>query len=329
MTLDTLSGEAGTGGSSARPGLAPSSRRSSRRSVRRSSRRDQPTRSLRDGIELGGFLAPAVLLVAVLLLVPFVATVYQSLTVDNGFTSQFVGFENYVALFRDPLFFRSLLNTLMWTVGTLVIPVGLGLAIAVITNGMRGGKWLRFAFVLPYALSGTATAVIWGFILRTDGVLNQALSFMGLDFATTGWLLEWPTNTIVMILANTWQAVGIAVILFLVGLQSIPVETVEAGTLDGATGFRLFTGIIFPQLKAVTVVVIGMSIANSLRVFDLIWLLTKGGPGGVSETLAVTMYRQSFIISNYGYGAAVAVVLAIIVVAISWVYLRNQMPKKG
>ena len=321
MTFDTLTGEVRTGGSSARPGLVPSSKRSTGRR--------RPKRTILDRLEPGGFLAPAVLLVAVLLLFPFAATVYQSLTVDNGFSSRFVGLDNYLALFQDPLFFRSLINTLMWTVGTLIIPVGLGLAIAAITNGMRGGKWLRFAFVLPYALSGTATAVIWGFILRTDGALNQALSFVGQDAATSGWLLEWPTNTIVMILANTWQAVGIAVILFLVGLQSIPAETVEAGKLDGATGFNLFAEIIFPQLKAVTVVVIGMSIANSLRVFDLIWLLTKGGPGGVSETLAVTMYRQSFIISNYGYGAAVAVVLAIIVVAFSWVYLRNQMPKKS
>ena len=314
MTLPTSLGENRTGGSSARP--AP----------RASHTRSTP---LRERIAPGGFLAPAVLLVAILLLLPFAATVYQSLTADNGFDSKFIGFANYAALFNDPIFFRSLLNTIMWTVGTLVVPVGLGLLIALATNGVRGGKWLRFAFVLPFALSGTATAVIWGFILRSDGALNQALSFAGLDSATSGWLLEWPMNTIVMILANTWQAVGIAVILFLVGLQSIPVETVEAGKLDGATGMRLFAGIVFPQLRAVTVVVIGMSIANSLRVFDLIWLLTKGGPGGSSETLAVTMYRQSFIIGNYGYGAAVAVVLAIIVVAISWVYLRNQMPKKG
>lgn len=291
--------------------------------------RPKPAVSLRDRIAPAWFLSPAVLLVGVLLLVPFGATVYQSLTEDNGFQSEFIGLANYIALFEDPLFFRSLLNTFMWTVGTLVIPVGIGLAIAVATNGVRGGKWMRLAFVLPYALSGTATAVIWGFILRSDGALNQAFTFMGLDSIASGWLLEWPKNTIVMILANTWQAVGIAVILFLVGLQSIPVETVEAGKLDGATGRRLFTGIVFPQLRAVTVVVIGMSIANSLRVFDLIWLLTKGGPGGTSETLAVTMYRQSFILGDYGYGAAVAVVLAIIVVGCSWIYLRNQMPKKG
>lgn len=271
------------------------------------------------------FLTPAVALVGLMLLVPFIATVYQSLTNDDGFTAEFIGFDNYVRLFRDPLFGQSLLNTVMWTVGTLVLPVGIGLTVAVFTSQMKGGKWLRLAFILPYALSGAATAVIWGFILRSDGALNQAIAFFGGSPAASGWLLEWPTNTIVMILANTWQATGVAVILFLVGLQAIPPETVEAGTLDGATGGRLFWHIIVPQLRPVTVVVIGMSIANSLRVFDMIWLLTKGGPGGSSETLAVTMYRQTFIISDYGYGAAVAVVLSIIVVGASWAYLRQQL----
>jgi ABC-type sugar transport system permease subunit len=273
------------------------------------------------------FLIPAVALVGILLLVPFVATVYQSLTADNGFTSTFIGLDNYVRLFGDPTFLQSLLNTVMWTLGTLILPVGLGLLIAVFTNSMRGGRWIRIAFILPYALSGAATAVIWGFILRSDGALNQAIAFFGMTPPASGWLLEWPSNTIVMIIANTWQATGVTVILFLVGLQSIPSETVEAGSLDGATGMKLFWHIVLPQLRPVTIVVIGISIANSLRVFDLIWLLTKGGPGGVSETLAVTMYRQTFIVSDYGYGAAVAVVLAIIVVASSWAYLSRQLKR--
>jgi len=301
---------------SARGGRAPAPRR-------RSVSRDGAARAA--GVL---FLSPAVTLVGVLLLVPFLATVYQSLTDDDGVgTARFVGLDNYVALVNDPAFLRSLLNTLMWTVGTLVLPVVFGLLIAVLTNTTGWPSWVRYAFVLPYAISGTATAVIWGFVLRSDGALNQALGFLGLESLQTSWLLSWPTNTIVMIVANTWQAVGVAVILFLVGLQTVPPETVEAGTLDGATGFRLFRAIVFPQLRPVTVVVVGISITNSLRVFDLIWLLTGGGPGQVSETLAVTMYRQTFVTSDYGFGAAVAVVLAVIVVAASWAYLRRQMPK--
>ncbi|WP_307806935.1 sugar ABC transporter permease [Naasia sp. SYSU D00057] len=285
------------------------------------------SRPTRDRLSAIPFLTPGVALVGLLLLVPFVATVYQSLTRDNGFVSSFIGLENYGRLLRDPTFGQSLLNTLMWTIGTLILPVGIGLLVAVCTNSMPGGRWIRYAFVLPYALSGTATAVIWGFILRSDGALNQAIAFFGATPPASGWLLEWPTNTIVMILASTWQATGVTVILFMVGLQAVPPETVEAGSMDGASGLRLFWHIVLPQLRPVTIVVIGMSIANSLRVFDLIWLLTKGGPGAVSETLAVTMYRQTFIISDYGFGAAVAVVLSIIVVGASWVYLRQQLKR--
>lgn len=290
----------------------------------RAARRSGPTLR-RDRWAAIPFLIPAAGLVVVMLLLPFVLTVVQSFTQDNGYTAQPTGFDNYIRLFQDPTFGQSLINTVLWMVGTLLLPVGVGLLVAVLTTGMRGGRWIRYAFVLPYALSGTATAVIWGFILRSDGALNQAITFFGGSAPASGWLLSWPTNTIVMILAGTWQATGVAVILFLVGLQAIPPETVEAGTLDGASGFRLFWHIIVPQLRPVTVVVIGISIANSLRVFDIIWLLTKGGPGAASETLAVTMYRQTFIVSDYGYGAAVAVILSIIVVGASWAYLRQQL----
>ena len=271
------------------------------------------------------FLAPALALVTVLLLLPFVSTVLQSLTDDNGFTSTFVGLRNYTSLVSDPAFAQSVLNTVLWTVGTLILPVGIGLLVAITTSSMRGGQWVRFAFVLPYAISGAATAVIWGFILRSDGALNQALTFLGLPAADAGWLLAWPGNTLVMIIANTWQATGVCVILFMVGLQVVPAETVEAGALDGASGLRLFWHVVFPQLRPVLVVIIGMSIANSLRVFDLIWLLTRGGPGNSSETLAVTMYRQTFVVSDYGGGAAVAVILTVIVVGTSWLYLRRQL----
>lgn len=275
------------------------------------------------------YLLPALVLVGGLLLVPFGYTVYLSLTEYDGIRpAELIGLENYTFLFHDERFHRSLLNTLIWTVGTLLLPVLLGLLIAVLTNRSGWATWVRYAFVLPYAVSGTATAIIWGFVLRSDGALNQMLSAFGLDALQREWLLSWPMNTIVMVLANTWQAVGIAVILFLVGLQTVPRETVEAGMLDGASGFRLFRYVVFPQLRPVTVVVVGISIANSLRVFDVIWMLTEGGPGWVSETLAVTMYRQTFVVSDYGLGAAVAVVLAVIVVSASWVYLRQQMPKR-
>jgi len=277
---------------------------------------------------VGAFLTPALALILLLLLVPFLVTAWRSLFDDNGVTARFVGLSNYVALFTDPDFGRSLLNTVLWVVGTLVLPVLLGLLLAVLTHSVRWGAVARTAVVIPYALSGSATALLWTFLLRTDGAVNQTLSAVGLGGWQQEWLLHWPMNTLVMIVATTWQATGASLILFLVGLQTIPSETIEAARLDGARGLQLFLRIILPQLRPMTVVVVGMSIVNSLKTFDIVWLLTQGGPGTASETLALTMYRQTFTLNRYGYGAAVSVVLTVVVIAASWLYLRRQVRQR-
>ncbi|WP_432179854.1 carbohydrate ABC transporter permease [Streptomyces sp. NBC_00063] len=270
---------------------------------------------------------PALLLVGVLLVYPFSRSVYGSLFEDNGFTSHYTGLDNYVRLAEDPIFGRSLLNTVMWVAGTLLLPVVAGLAIAVATHRMRFGRIAQLVVVLPCAISGAATAVLWKFILTSEGSLNQVLQGLGLDSLVRPWLLEWPQNTLSMIVASTWQATGLNVVLFSIGLSAIPRETVEAAELDGATGWRMFRHITLPQLRSVSVVVIGMAIVNSLKAFDMIWVLTQGGPARSSETLALTMYRESFRLFHVGYGSAVALVLSVIVVASSWMYLRRQMPE--
>ncbi|MBF8174518.1 sugar ABC transporter permease [Streptomyces olivaceus] len=282
----------------------------------------------RERLAAGGFMAPAVLLVTLFLLAPFVWTVYRSFFSDTR-TAPFGWFDNYALFASDPALARSIQNTLMWVVGTVALPFVLGLAIAVMTNAGRLSRLARLCVVLPYALSGSAVAVVWNFMLTTDGAVNQVLTTVGLDSVAQGWLLTWPGNTVVMILANAWQATGVAVILFLVGLQSIPPETLEAGSLDGANGWQQFRHIVLPQLRPVSIIVIGMSLVNGLKSFDLIWVLTQGGPGRATETLAVSMYNETFLELRPGAGAAIAVVLTVIVLAASWVYLRRQLDVKG
>jgi len=218
-----------------------------------------------------------------------------------------------------------MLNTFMWVVGTLVLPVGLGLMIAVLAHGLRGSFWFRLPFLLPYAISGIAVGVIFAFILQTNGALTQALELFGLPFANSRWLLDWPLNTFVMIMAATWQGAGVNALLFGVGLQSIPKEPLEAARVDGATGWRLFKNITWPMLAPMTTVVVGLSIVGSLKTFDIVWGMTKGGPGRVSETLAITMYKSSFMMNDYGLGAAVALLLTIVTVTASLLYLRRQL----
>ncbi|RII09254.1 L-arabinose transport system permease protein AraP [Streptomyces sp. YIM 130001] len=283
---------------------------------------------LRDRLASGGFLAPAVLLVGALLLAPFAATVYRSFFNDHR-NSSFAGLDNYALFFTNENLVRSVENTLMWVAGTVLLPCALGLAIACMTDATRWSRFARLCVVAPYALSGAAVAVVWNFVLTSDGALNQLVGALGLDPPSQGWLLEWPGNTVVLILANTWQATGVAVILFLVGLQSIPAETLEAASLDGAGPWQRFRHVVLPQLRPVSIIVIGMSLANGLKSFDLIWVLTRGGPGRLTETLAVSMYQETFLLQHQGAGAAIAVVLTLIVLAASWLYLRRQLDAKG
>ncbi len=273
-----------------------------------------------------GFLAPGVAAVVLVLHLPVVYTVYLSFTDFNGLGDpDFVGLDNYVRMFRDPAVLTSITNTLLWVVGTLVVPVGLGLVVAYLAYGLPGGAWLRVPFLIPYALSGVAVGVVFSFVLQNGGALSQALAFLGLPGSELRWLQDAPLNTFAMIIASAWQGVGVNALLFTVGLQSIPKEPLEAAKVDGAVGWRLFRYMIWPLLRPSTTIVVGLSIVNSLKTFDIVQSMTQGGPNRVSETLGVTMYRNTFLNSEYGLGAAVALFLTVITLAASIIYLRRQL----
>ncbi|GAA1694415.1 sugar ABC transporter permease [Glycomyces endophyticus] len=275
-----------------------------------------------------GFIAPGVLLVAVLLYLPLLWTTFLSLTEYNGLGDpEWIGLENYVEMFDDPGFIGSVLNTLLWVGGTLLVPVGIGLGVALLTWNLKGGTWLRLPFLIPYALSGIGVGVIWSFILSGDGALDQALAAFGIA-DTPRWLVDAPLNTVVMILATAWQGVGVNALLFTIGLQSIPREPLEAARMDGANGLRLFRSILWPMLRPLTAVVVGLSIVASLKTFDIVQGMTKGGPGRDSETLALTMYKETFVNSEYGLGSAIAVFLTVVTLIASILYLRQQLSSK-
>ncbi len=273
-----------------------------------------------------GFSVPAVLVVAVLLYLPFLWTTWISFTEYNGLGSpSWVGLDNYRAMFDDPNFATSLRNTLLWVVGSITVPVGLGLLIAVLSHGMRFGSWLRLPFLIPYAISGVAVGVVWRFVLQNGGGLSQALDALGLPGAGLNWLNDAPLNTIVMIGAAAWQQSGVNALLFVIGLQSIAREPIEAARLDGASGWRMFRHMHWPMLRPLTTVVVGLSLVASLKTFDIVWVMTKGGPGRNAETLAVTMYEETFVNSAYGAGSAVAVFLSVVTFVAAITYLRRQL----
>ncbi len=283
------------------------------------------TRLLR-GLQARLYVAPAALLLAVLLYLPFLYTLYISFTTYNGLGSPtWAGISNYLQFVHNAVFWVTVSNTLIWVVGTIVLPVGIGLLVAVLTHQMKGGTWFRLPFLIPYALSGASVAVVWGFILQPDGPLNSLLGVLHLPGAHTTFLADRPLNTIVMLVASTWQGVGVNALLFVVGLQSIPREPLEAARLDGASGWRMFRYMTWPLLRPLATVVIGLAIVASLKTFDIVWVMTAGGPGRSSETLAVTMYRDTFVATQYGLGSAVAVILTVVAALASVMYLRRQL----
>lgn len=270
------------------------------------------------------YMLPAILFVGIFLLYPVVYTIYVGFTKWDGLNPpQFIGLQNYVQMFQERVFDTSLLNTVVWVVATLLFPVLLGLLLAVFINRIPLQGFYKAIFYLPYAISATSVAVIWTFMLAPDGTINQLLRVVGLGSFARPWLMEPPWNTITMLVAFTWQTTGTNMILFLVGLQAIPTDPVEAAKLDGASSFQTFRYIILPLLRPITTVVITIAVVNSFKVFDLIWIMTLGGPYRSSETLAVTMYRESFISFRLGFGAAIANFLSLIVIMFSIIYLRS------
>ena len=261
----------------------------------------------------------------VLLVIPMFQNVFYSFTKWNGLQSPvFVGLKNYVAMFTDRVVGRSMLNTVLWVGFTLVFPAMGGLLVAVFVTGVKGASFFKSIFFIPLTISFVATGVIWKYMFSLEfGVMNGLFGLLGLPWKLS-WLTGVPLNSFAMIVAWTWQQLGTNMVMFLMGLGTIPRDPVEACLIDGANAWQTFVHVKLPMLRPITTVVITMAMVNSFKVFDIIWVMTRGGPYSSSETLAVSMYRETFVLYNMGYGAAISVVLSLIVIAISAVYIRRM-----
>jgi ABC-type sugar transport system permease subunit len=271
------------------------------------------------------FVVPAFLLVVVLLLVPMLQNLYYSFFEWDGLGKPlFNGLSNYARLVVDHDFLISMRNTLIWVVFTLIFPVMGGLLVAVFVDRLWGERFFKSMFFIPLTISFVATGIIWTYMFSKElGVLNNLFQLAHIPLKPS-WLTDVPLNTFSMLIAWTWQQLGTNMVLFLMGLSTIPVEPIEAAIIDGASNFETFVHVKFPMLRPITTVVITMAMVNSFKAFDIIYVMTRGGPYHSSETLAVTMFRETFTLFHMGYGAAIAVVLSIIVIAVSSVYVRRM-----
>ncbi|MDA8409082.1 MAG: sugar ABC transporter permease [Treponema sp.] len=273
-------------------------------------------------------ILPAFVLVVGLLLVPMSQNVYYSFYKWNGLSKPlYIGFKNYLTFFADSNFIRSFVNTLLWVAATIVFPVLGGLAIANFLRGLRLATLFKTIFFIPLTISFVATGAIWSNMFSRDlGVINGIVALFRPGFKLS-WLTSVPLNTFAMIIAWVWQQLGTSMVLFLAGLSTIPRDPVEASILDGASKWQTFRHVTLPMLQPVTTVVITMAMVNSFKTFDIIYVMTRGGPYRSSETLAITMFRESFTMFNMGYGAAISVLLSILVILVSVFYIKSMWKK--
>jgi ABC-type sugar transport system permease subunit len=271
------------------------------------------------------FILPALALVVVLLLVPMLQNMYYSFFDWDGIAKPvFNGIANYARLLVDRDFLISIRNTVIWVGFTLVFPVLGGLLVAVFVDGVRFERFFKSIFFIPLTISFVATGLIWTYMFGKElGVLNNLFGLLRLPLKPS-WLTGVPLNTFSMLIAWTWQQLGTNMVMFLMGLGTIPVEPIEASIIDGANRFETFVHVKFPMLRPITTVVITMAMVNSFKAFDIIYVMTRGGPYHSSETLAVTMFRETFTLFQMGYGSAISIFLSIVVIAVSALYIQRM-----
>jgi multiple sugar transport system permease protein/raffinose/stachyose/melibiose transport system permease protein len=294
------------------------------------------TRDARDR-RRGGPLRRVPLLVWVFLLVPLAVELFWVFwPAMNSFSLSFtswkgvgaakpVGLENYQRLAADPIFHTALRNNVIWVIGFGGLSVVGGLALAVALNRPgRGVGFYRSAIYLPMVISLAVTGLFWRVMYQPDGPIDAGLGALGLGWLQRQWLADPDTALYAVLVAAVWRQVGYIMVLYLAGLKGTDPTLEEAAAVDGANAWQRFWRIVMPQLRGVNTVVFAVTVIDSLRTFDIVWAMTRGGPYNTTQLLSTYMFQQAFTVVNLGYGSAIAVVIFLLAIAFIITYLARQ-----
>jgi multiple sugar transport system permease protein len=244
---------------------------------------------------------------------------------DTANPAKFVGLKNFKRLLSDETFRISFGNTIYYTLATVPLTLVCALLLAILLNkGIKGVKVYRAVFFLPYITSIVAVAVVWNMLLHpTMGPVNEFLKWIGVQ-NPPGWTAstEWALPAI--IITSIWRSVGYYMVIYLAGLQGIPGELYEAATVDGANWWHKFKSITLPMLTPTTFFIMVMLTINSFKVFDLILVMTGGGPGRATNVLVYQIYNEAFINFKFGYSSAIAMVLFGLVIGITLIQFKLE-----
>ncbi|WP_206222162.1 sugar ABC transporter permease [Schaalia sp. ZJ1691] len=273
------------------------------------------------------FHIPAGVFFVVLFLIPTVASFYFSLTRWTLFDMEFIGLDNFVQFFKEPALITGFVNTFIYAFVTSGTKVILGLALAVLlTSQVLGRNYLRSVVFFPVLVSTIGVGVTWKVLLDPqDGLINRALEVVGIR--GPGWLTDPHLALFSVAGVDVWKGVGLATVIYISGIVAIPSEYVEAAKMDGAGSWEIFRNITLPLCRPATVTVIILSLIGGLRSFDLIWTMTRGGPGFSSDVIASVIYKQ-YQAGFYGLSTAGNVVL-FLVIALIVIPLNMWLNRKG
>lgn len=272
-------------------------------------------------------IAPTVMIFCAVIVYPLVSAVYLSLfsiytpTMDG----EWAGFDNYQRLLQSGDFWRSLGNNVVWTVGTLSLQIVFGISVALMLHqNMMFRSLARSLVLFPYFLSTVVAVLVWRWLFNDlYGILNHVLMGAGLIDMPVDWLGSMPNAMLSLVFVGAWKYFPFVVIAVLARLQSIPDELYEAATVDGAGRFSRFMDITLPQLKEVLIVIVLLRTIWDFKEFDLIYLLTGGGPVISTQTLPLLVYKEAFALNQMGAAAAVAVLMMLSMLVFMIVYLRK------
>jgi raffinose/stachyose/melibiose transport system permease protein len=286
-------------------------------------RRDKE-RSFRVGYGYWWWALPAVALMLAMIYATTASGAFYAFTNWTGLGPfDFVGVKNFTKIFQSPELTGALVNTLILAFGFLVITNVLGLLFALALNrGLKSRFVLRTLLFMPVVIAPIAVSFVWKFIFAFHGPLNQTLGAIGLSSWQHDWLGDSSLALWCVLAVMVWQSVGFAMVIYLAGLATVPQELEEAAALDGAGVFARFRHITVPMIQPSIAIATTLMLIQGLRVFDQVLALTGGGPAGATQTLATEVYQQTFVFNNFGFGAALALVLSVIILIFTVIQQR-------
>lgn len=273
--------------------------------------------------------APAAFIYTVFFVIPVAVAFVLAFTdwnISRLYEPEFTGLKNFIVLIQDEVFLRSICNTLIFALGTTVLKVIIGLALAlVLYKKLWGSRIFRTLFYMPCTLSTVVVGILFTSILSGDGLLNNLLNSLGIP-CEINWLGQYSTAMLWIILVEVWMWAGFCMFIFISGLQAIPRDYYECAALEGASGWQIFRNVTVPLLMPSFTVVFTLNITGGLKVFDMVYILTNGGPGFDTQVLNTYTYR-AYGIGLLGEANASAIILSIVVVTLTFImnrYLKGR-----